>query len=119
MIARWLMVIVSVAVVAMGGAAAGVRSEELVLLTAGELRCEYLRDPLGVDESTFGGPRLSWTLTSDRRAERQTAYRVLVASSEALLARDEGDLWDSGKVDGAATCQVEYRGKALASRQAC
>lgn len=114
MIARWLVVIVSVAVLAMGGAVA--RGEELVLLTAGELRCEYLRDPLGIEEAA---PRLSWTLASDRRAERQTAYRILVASSEAALARDAGDIWDSGKVDGAQTCQVEYGGKTLNSRQAC
>jgi alpha-L-rhamnosidase len=85
---------------------------------AGDLRCEYLRDPLGLDESR---PRLSWVLppSGRRRGERQTAYRVLVASSPGLLARDRGDLWDSGRVTSDETAHVEYAGMPLASRQAC
>ena len=43
-----------------------------------DLRCEYLREPLGVDSRQ---PRLSWIINSDRRGERQTAYQVLVAST--------------------------------------
>ena len=80
------------------------------------LRCEYLVDPLGIDETA---PRLSWTLHSDGRDQRQTAYQVLVASSSAALAQDQGDLWDSGKVASDETAQVVYAGKPLASRQAC
>ena len=81
-----------------------------------ELRCEYLVDPLGIDETA---PRLSWTLHSDGRDQRQTAYQVLVASSNERLAQDQGDLWDSGKVASDETAQVVYAGKPLASRQAC
>ena len=58
----------------------------------GSLRCEYLADPLGIDAMR---PRLSWVVSSSLRGDRQTAYRVLVASSPELLARGEGDLWDS------------------------
>jgi len=43
-------------------------------------------------------PRLSWTLASDQRGQKQTAYRILASSSTEELDRDEGDLWDSGKV---------------------
>ena len=81
-----------------------------------EMCCEYLVDPLGIDEPA---PRLSWTLHSDGRDQRQTAYQVLVASSSALLDRDQGDLWDSGKVASDETAQVVYAGKPLGSRQAC
>ena len=56
---------------------------------------------------------------SDVRAEKQTAYRVLVASSPEKLAMEQGDLWDSGKVLSDQTIQVEYAGKPLASRQFC
>ena len=42
------------------------------------LRCEYLVNPLGIDETR---PRLSWNIESDRRGARQTAWRVRVASS--------------------------------------
>ena len=53
------------------------------------LRCEYLLDPLGIDERH---PRLSWTIESDRRGARQTAYRILVASSSERLAAANSDL---------------------------
>ena len=59
------------------------------------LRCEYLDNPLGIDTPQ---PRLSWVLESRQRAQTQTAYQMLVASSEALLKADSGDLWDTGKV---------------------
>src|SRR5437870_5669269 len=77
-------------------------------LTARDLRCEYLMNPLGIDERT---PRLSWTLQSGERAERQTAYQVLVASSEERLRANRGELWDSGRVAGSQTAQVVYGGK--------
>ncbi|MCX6879810.1 MAG: glycoside hydrolase family 78 protein [Verrucomicrobia bacterium] len=85
-----------------------------------DLRCEYLDNPLGIDVVK---PRLSWVMENSEseipRGTRQTAYQVLVASSERLLAQDTGDLWDSGKVAGAQSNQLEYRGKALASRLRC
>ena len=73
----------------------------LVLLLAAStpsvvgLRCEYAHEPLGIDAPR---PRLSWRLESARRGERQTAYQVLVASGVETLAKDRGDLWDSGRV---------------------
>src|SRR5579863_1964560 len=63
-----------------------------------DLRCEYRANPLGVDAAA---PRLSWRLDSTIPATRglyQSAYQILVASSAALLARNQGDLWDTGKV---------------------
>ena len=80
------------------------------------LRCEYLTDPLGIDERA---PRLGWMLASRRRGARQTARRVLVASSPEKLARGEGDRWDSGRVEGAATAHVAYAGRRLRSRDVC
>ena len=53
------------------------------------------------------------------RGERQTAYRVLVASSTALLAKDQGDRWDSGKVQSDQSVLVECAGTALASGEDC
>jgi len=85
-------------------------------VTVGELRCEYLRDPLGLDVVK---PRFSWILQSNQRNEVQKAYRVIVASSPGLLAKDQGDLWDSGKVLSDESAQVEYGGRSLTSRQSC
>ncbi len=78
------------------------------------LRCEYLNDPLGIEETH---PRLSWVDGSTERNVRQTAYRVLVSSSPNLLRRGKGDLWDSGHVRSDQTAQIEYSGRPLQSRQ--
>lgn len=78
------------------------------------LRCEYRDNPLGIDAAT---PRLSWVIQSSKRGEMQTAYQVLAASTPELLAKDQGDLWDSGKVASDQSIQVAYGGALLASRQ--
>ncbi|MGO9258272.1 MAG: family 78 glycoside hydrolase catalytic domain [Bryobacteraceae bacterium] len=62
-------------------------------------------------------PRLSWRLDPVARVRAQTAYRVLVASAPAILLRDQGDLWDSGRVASAQSMWVEYGGMKLASGQ--
>jgi alpha-L-rhamnosidase len=80
------------------------------------LRCEYLENPLGIDQIK---PRLSWKLESEQRGQRQTAYRVLVASSREKLEENTGDLWDSGKVQSGQSIHVAYDGKALVSRLQC
>ena len=85
-------------------------------LSVKNLRCEYLVNPLGLDAAS---PRLSWIVTADRRAEKQTAYRILVASTPELLKAGTGDLWDSGKVAAEETAQIEYAGKPLVSRERC
>lgn len=80
------------------------------------LRCEYRENPLGLDASQ---PRLSWQLVSSARAQQQTAYRIRVASSPDLLARDAADLWDSGRVACDQSLHLRYAGRPLAARQTC
>lgn len=81
-----------------------------------QLRCEYRTDPLGID---VVHPRLNWIVTSNERGQRQTAYRILVASSAKRIARNIGDLWDSGIVESDQTIQVPYVGKPLQSHTPC
>lgn len=78
------------------------------------LRCEYLTDPLAID---LARPRLSWILESDRRATLQTAWQVLAASSAERLDRDEGDLWDSGRVESDQAVHIVYDGRPLSAGQ--
>ncbi|MCL1920776.1 MAG: glycoside hydrolase family 78 protein [Kiritimatiellaeota bacterium] len=85
-------------------------------IRVGSLTCEYRVNPLGIDEAE---PRLTWKLESSDRGARQTAYHVLVASSEALLKKDRGDLWDSGMVMSGQSVNVVYGGRPLVSRQQC
>ena len=80
------------------------------------LRCEYLENPLGLEAPA---PRLNWWVESEQRGQKQTAYRLLVASTEEKLAREEGDLWDSGQMTSDRTVGIPYRGQTLASRQRC
>jgi len=81
-----------------------------------ELRCEYRVNPLGIDVAK---PRLSWIIKSQQRGQAQTAYQILVADCPKKLEQDKGNLWDSGKVKGNQTNQVEYKGKALQSQIKC
>ncbi|MBN1362820.1 MAG: family 78 glycoside hydrolase catalytic domain [Sedimentisphaerales bacterium] len=97
-----------------GGSAFGV--EQTCSVRVGELRCEYLKDPLGIDVTK---PRLSWQLAAtdpDARGQQQTGYHILVARTRALLDHGTGDLWDSGMV---ASDHVVYDGTSLTSGSEC
>ncbi|MFN8094517.1 MAG: family 78 glycoside hydrolase catalytic domain [Vicinamibacteria bacterium] len=78
---------------------------------ATELRCEYRKDPLGLD---VAAPRLAWQLRSDARGAVQSAYQVQVAKDEAALAGGR-TLWDSGRVASPQSVHVAYAGPALES----
>ncbi len=80
------------------------------------LKCEYRVAPLGIDERS---PRLSWTLESEGRNQRQSAYSILVAGSEEDLEAEGNLLWDSGRVESGRTIGVEYEGEALGSGAQC
>lgn len=76
------------------------------------LRCERLENPRGVGSER---PAFSWRLAPEAGDERPAAYRVRVASSEALLGHGP-DVWDSGWV-GAASSRTRYGGRPLRSRE--
>lgn len=80
------------------------------------LRCEYIANPTGIDVAR---PRFSWELQSERRAQIQTAYRIVVAGSLVDLEADRGDKWDSGKIASGQTFHIEYAGKPLLSGERC
>jgi alpha-L-rhamnosidase len=85
-------------------------------VSVGELTCEHLHNPQGIDAAR---PRLSWILQSSERNVRQGGYQILVASSEKNLAQDKGDLWDSGKISSDNSIFISYAGKNLSSREQC
>src|SRR5450759_211941 len=83
-----------------------------------QLRCEYRVNPQGIDATE---PRLSWVLTAvnpKARGLRQSAYRILVASTDAVLRANTGDLWDSVKTASPESIHIVYRGKPLNSGMA-
>lgn len=88
----------------------------LAALTPAHLRCEHLENPLGID---VPNPRLSWVLESKQRAQKQSAYQILVASSVEKLRANQADLWDSGRVGSDETLYIPYSGQPLKAGQSC
>lgn len=74
------------------------------------LRCESLREPLGLDQER---PMLSWVLEDPRQGARQTAYEIRVYSQSPAGANTRIDVWDSGRVVGDVSTGVAYAGPAL------
>lgn len=84
--------------------AAGCRDGRLQVC---ELRCEYLEEPLGIDNPYRMGqtedfddfsPRLSWKATA-AGCTAQTAYQVVVAACRRDAERGKNLLWSSGTVE--------------------
>ena len=74
------------------------------------LRCEMLTNPLGID---IKEPRLSWVLNSSQRNVQQTSYMIIVSSSKEKLSKDDGDVWNSGKINSSQSIHIKYSGKEL------
>lgn len=72
------------------------------------LLCENRTNPLGMDVTV---PRFTWQISSDKRNEMQTAYRIEVSESEAF----HGHVWDSGKITSDSSVFISYKGKPLLS----
>lgn len=53
------------------------------------------------------------------RGHKQTAWQILVASDRSKLDRDEGDLWDSGKIESDQSVLIPYQSKPLLSSMEC
>lgn len=84
-------------------------------VTVDRIRCEYLENPLGLQEKT---PRFSWILKSkdlSKYGQAQSAYRIIVAQSKAALDKDKGDMWNSGWINNNNSLHIEYQGKELLS----
>jgi alpha-L-rhamnosidase len=71
-----------------------------------DLTCEYLTNPLGLDENR---PRLAWK----SRCANQSAYEVHVSSAPG----GKPDLWNSGIVRSDASIHIPYAGAPLAPIQ--
>lgn len=69
------------------------------MLRITELKCEYLENPIGIDDVK---PRFSWILESDGENILQQAYECKV-----------GGMWESGKVLSGQSNLVEYDGAPL------
>lgn len=83
-------------------------------LTVTNPECEYLTNPLGIDNPT---PRLSWKLVSQQQGVMQKAWQILAASNIDNLKNNNGDLWNSDTVYSDQSTEIKFAGKRLESRQ--
>jgi alpha-L-rhamnosidase len=80
------------------------------LLRLANLKCENFSNPAGIDNRN---PRFSWQIKSDARNVMQSAYRILVSDDEEKLLSDNGNIWDSRKVESDQSILVRYHGAPL------
>ena len=74
------------------------------------LTCEYKENPLGIDVKK---PGLTWTLSSQKRNQVQSAYEIIVSDNETAINQLKGNMWNSGKIKSPETIQIEYNGLPL------
>lgn len=82
-------------------------SKLFILISNVDGNLEIVKDPL---------IRFSWTLDTASDAAQnltQSAYQILVASTEEILKSGTPDLWDSKKVISDRTKQIKYEGESL------
>lgn len=73
------------------------------------LKCEYLKNPLGIDNPN---PRLTWLMIDSRKGAIQTAYQILVDTDSMKVVRDIAEEWNTGRVISSSNLVV-YSGKSL------
>jgi alpha-L-rhamnosidase len=100
---RWTAAVATAGLVLAGAVPAHAR-EQAALSVAG-LETEHATTPIAVADPK---PRLGWLPTSRERGQRQTAYRISVATADGGAT-----VWDSGAVSGARSYDVRYGGPAL------
>lgn len=63
-------------------------------------------------------PSLAWKLRDfSETYSSQSAYQIIVASTEELLNSQKPDLWDTGKVYSEESCNIRYQGKPVTPGQ--
>ena len=81
-------------------------------IKVGNLLCENLTNPLGLDVKE---PRFTWYLISNKRDIMQTAYEIRVSESEPYTEKGGSLIWRSGKVFSDSSVHVAYKGPLLKS----
>ena len=78
-------------------------------VTVKNLKCEYLDNPVGLDETH---PRFTWQMELYKSGNHQLAYELAVGTTEADVVSGKGNVWESGIVDS-SVIPVVYGGREL------
>jgi hypothetical protein len=77
-----------------------------------DLTCEQEKNPVGIVTER---PCFSWKTHSEERSFIQSAYQILVSDMPEALQRNEGNIWNSGKVKSSQSVLTSFAGQALKS----
>ncbi len=75
-----------------------------------QLRTEHLTNPIGIDAAK---PQFAWQSDATTPNWMQSAYQVLVATTETNLASGNADVWDSGRIASSDSINITYGGPTL------
>ena len=89
-----------------------IKTKSIEYPSATDLQVEGQTNPANVVDPT---PTFSWTYQHPQSSQ-QSAYQIIVASSQQQLDSGVGDLWDSGVVLSSETTAT-YQGQALTDHQ--
>lgn len=67
-------------------------------------------EPLGVETAS---PVFSWVVNDLDKNETQTAYQIMIATTQQKLDAGTPDVWDSGRVASSESSNVAYSGSAM------
>jgi hypothetical protein len=79
-------------------------------INVGAAFCENRSNPNGVNLKDIV---FSWELESDEKSVFQTAYQLVISSSQEELNANNFDVFDSGTIKSSQSIQVGYKGKVL------
>jgi alpha-L-rhamnosidase len=74
------------------------------------LTVEYIREPGNVNVNNLL-PRYSWIVPEE--AVFQNGYQILVASAKSDIENNTGSVWDSGRISGGESLNIEHAGNPL------
>jgi alpha-L-rhamnosidase len=75
-----------------------------------QLRTNHLINPVGIDTPK---PQFAWQSDATTPNWTQSAYELLVATSEKNLTPAKPDVWDSGRIASSDSINIPYNGPAL------
>ncbi|WP_282040897.1 alpha-L-rhamnosidase [Winogradskyella flava] len=75
-----------------------------------KLTVDSKENPLTIESEQ---PHFSWIVEAEGYNKSQSAYHILVASSEKKLNENDADIWNSEKVDSDQSTFIKYKGELL------
>jgi len=79
-----------------------------------QVKCQATINPEGIEVSH---PAFSWIAESPQQGQKQMAYQIIVADNQKDINQDNGNVWNSEKVNSDQTSAVLYQGTPLQSNR--